>query len=381
MSLKGPAAAYRDLLETGEVRPDPEQALAVEKLQALDAALAGYRPAPPPKRGLRALFGNGGKQAQPAPKGIYIHGEVGRGKSMLMDLFFEHAPVAAKRRLHFLQFMLETHEAIHAWRQAHKNGDTAKSDGDDPIPPVARRIAEKAQLLCFDEFQVSDVADAMILGRLFSVLFDLGVIVVATSNRAPRNLYEGGLNRQLFLPFIDMIEARLEVLHLDSDTDYRLERISGHPVYHQPLGETARAEMDAAWRRLTDLEQGEPVTLSVQGRELFVPQAAKGVARISFHDLCEKPLGGPDYLKLAWSFHTVLIDDIPQLDASKRNEAKRFVTLIDALYDNHVKLICSADAPPEALYLKGDGRFEFTRTISRLMEMQSADYLASGHAV
>ncbi|HEX4891311.1 MAG TPA: cell division protein ZapE [Alphaproteobacteria bacterium] len=377
--MQGPRAVYRERVQSGQVKADPAQEFAIEKLQTLEDALGRYRHAAR-NRVLAWL----GRETAPPPRGLYLWGEVGRGKSMLMDLFFDTVPVARKRRVHFLQFMLETHEAIHAWRQANKRGEISqagKSNGDDPIAPVARAIADKVQLLCFDEFQVSDVADAMILGRLFTALFEHGVVVVLTSNRAPDTLYEGGLNRQLFLPFIELLKQRLEVVQLVSSTDYRLARLSGHPVYHTPLGPAADREMDAAWLRLTDVPRGKPMRLEVQGRKLLVPQAASGVARFGFADLCEAAVGGPDYLQIAWTFHTVLLDHIPCMDRGQRNEAKRFVTLIDALYDNRVKLICSAGGPPDALYPAGDGSFEFARTVSRLMEMQSVEYLAMGHAV
>ncbi len=374
--MQGPRAVYRERVHSGQLQADPAQEFAIEKLQALEDALKHYKHVTR-NRVLAWL----GREAAPPPKGLYLWGDVGRGKSMLMDLFFETVPITRKRRVHFLQFMLETHEAIFAWRQASKRGENPKGSGDDPIAPVARAIAAKIQLLCFDEFQVSDVADAMILGRLFTALFEHGVVVVLTSNRAPGTLYEGGLNRQLFLPFIALLQQRLDVVELASPTDYRLARISGHPVYHMPLGRMADLEMDATWLRLTDTPRGRPMQLTVQGRKLRAPQAASGVVRFSFAELCEAAVGGPDYLQIAWTFHTLLLDHIPIMDRSRRNEAKRFVTLIDAIYDNHVKLICSADGPPDALYPAGDGSFEFARTVSRLIEMQSKEYLAMGHAV
>ncbi len=351
---------YRAAVSRGELKDDAAQHAAAEKLQALARGLARYRPGP------RLFF-----KPKPPPRGVYIWGDVGRGKSMLMDLFFAEARVAAKRRVHFNAFMVETHAKIHAERQL--------AESDDPIPPVARAIAEGARLLCFDEFQVGDVADAMILGRLFEQLFARGVVIVATSNTAPLHLYEGGLNRQLFLPFIAQIEQRLDIVELDGDTDYRLRRLSGLNIYLQPLGVEADAAMDAAWRRLTDSRSGAAQTLSVLGRSLAIPQAARGVARFSFYDLCARPLAAADYLAIARSFHTVLIDHIPKLGPAKRDEARRLVVLIDTLYDEGVKLICSAEAPPEQLYPSGDGADAFRRTVSRLHEMQSADYLKRGH--
>jgi cell division protein ZapE len=290
---------------------------------------------------------------------------------MLMDLFFETARVRAKTRVHFNAFMVRTHARIHAERQSGQS--------DDPIPPVARAIAAEATLLCFDEFQVSDVADAMILGRLFEQLFELGVVIVATSNTAPQKLYEGGLNRQLFLPFIALIQNRLEVLNLDGAVDYRLHRMAGMTVYLTPLGPDTDRAMDEDWHKLTDEDRGEPMDLTVLGRKLPVPQAAGGVARFSFDDLCVAARAAADYLAIAEAFHTVMIDHIPVMGPEQRNEARRFVLLIDTLYDEGVKLICSAAAAPEALYTGGDGADAFRRTASRLAEMQSVGYLTRGH--
>jgi cell division protein ZapE len=292
---------------------------------------------------------------------------------MLRDLGFEAARVRAKTRVHFNAFMGQTHARIHAERQ--------KGESDDPIPPVARAIASEATLLCFDEFQVADVADAMILGRLFEQLFSLGVVIVATSNTPPEKLYEGGLNRQLFQPFIALIKERLDVLNLDGAVDYRLQRMAGMKVYLTPLGPDADRAMDEDWRKLTDEDRGTPMELTVLGRELPVPQAARGVARFSFDDLCKAALAAADYLTIAHTFRTVMIDRIPVMGPEMRNEARRFVLLIDTLYDEGVKLICSAAAPPEALYTDGDGAEAFRRTASRLAEMRSADYLSRGHKI
>ncbi len=351
---------YRAALAQGDLKTDAAQERAVAKLAALAKALKAYRP------GRRLFFA-----APKPPRGIYLWGDVGRGKSMLMDLFFEAAEVAKKRRIHFNEFMVETHAAIHAERQ--------RAGSSDPIPPVARAIAEGATLLCFDEFQVTDVADAMILGRLFEQLFSQGVVIVATSNTPPDRLYEGGLNRQLFMPFIADFKARLDVVELAGAVDYRLHRISGLDIYLTPLGAEADAAMDAAWRRLTDRSGGAPMNLTVLGRTVRVPRAARGVARFAFTDLCAQPLAGADYLAVAHAFHTVLIDHIPRMGTEMRNEARRFVALIDTLYDEGVKLICSAAAPPEDLYAAGDGAEAFRRTASRLHEMQSEDYLKRGH--
>ena len=354
-------AAYREAVTRGELRPDAAQENAVRKLNQLARALTE-------KRGF-SLFGR--KPA--APKGLYIWGDVGRGKTLLMDFFFEEAPLASKRRAHFNRFMVDVHARIHAERQ--------RAGSSDPIPVIARAIAEEARLLCFDEFQVTDVADAMILGRLFDRLFAEGVTIVATSNTPPDRLYEGGLNRQLFLPFIAEIQQRLEVVELNGPTDYRLQRIAGLNVYLMPLGPAADAAMDAAWERLTDTRHGKPCSLTVLGRILPVPQAAHHVARFDFNDLCAQPLAAADYLALAQEFHTLLLDHIPLLSPDMRNEARRFTLLIDTLYDEGVKLVCSAAAPPEALYPEGDGADAFRRTASRLAEMQSEDYLKRGHCI
>ncbi|MDP6876575.1 MAG: cell division protein ZapE, partial [Alphaproteobacteria bacterium] len=356
--------------------PDPAQELAAEKLQMLHHRLAQYDANQGPNKGTgwrQFLFG--GSQKEPAPEGLYIYGEVGRGKSMLMDLFFDGAPIERKRRVHFHEFMGEVHARIDKFR---KTPDKDRN-GDDPIPPVAEAIAEATWLLCFDEFEVRDIADAMILGRLFGRLFELGVVVIATSNRAPDDLYKGGLNRQLFLPFIETLKQRLDILCLEGRMDHRLARMKGVPVYYTPLDAAAQAALDKAFLNLTDLAAGRPAEIEVQGRTIAVPQQAKGVARFSFAELCEQPLGAHDYLELARHYHTLILAGIPELGPERRNEARRFVILIDVMYDNGIKLVASAATEVEAIYPAGDGGFEFQRTVSRLTEMQSTEYFEAPH--
>ena len=311
-------------------------------------------------------------------KGLYIFGEVGRGKTMLMDLFFAASPVVRKRRVHFHEFMTDVHERIYALRQKARLGET---NGEDPIALTAVAIAQETWLLCFDEFHVTDIADAMILGRLFKRLFELDVVVAATSNVPPSELYKDGLNRALFLPFIALIEQHMEIVPLYARADFRLEKLAGTPVWYVPADRAADAALDEAWRRLTAGHVGEAQDLVVKGRAVHVPCAAMGVARFTFHDLCQQPLAAADYLKIAHEFHTIMIDHIPVMDYERRDEAKRFIILIDTLYDNAIKLIASAEAEPDALYHASDGfeAYEFNRTASRLIEMRSQAYLAWPH--
>jgi cell division protein ZapE len=360
---------YADRLAAGGLSPDPAQADAVQRLSKLARALQGSA----------GFLGLG---ASEPPRGLYIWGAVGRGKSMLMDLFFEAAPIKLKRRVHFHAFMLETHAFIHEWRQmsqAERKRHPAyvQKAGDDPIAPAARRIADAARLLCFDEFHVTQIADAMILSRLFDQLFDRGVVVVATSNRNPSDLYRDGINRELFLPFIRRLEQQVDVVELKAARDFRLERLVAAPVYYAPLGPETDAAMDAAFARLTAGEKPSPDTLEVLGRRLQVKRQAMGVARFTFDELCKQPLGASDYLTLARTYHTIVLDHAPRMSADERTWAARFVTLIDALYESRTKLVISADAQPDDLYKAGDGAFEFERTASRLHEMRSADYLAA----
>lgn len=393
MSSTGPIAAYKKLEQDGEIRPDPDQARIVDRLQRLYHELEDYPEIAGRGTGLSiknwrlAHFFRKSGGDKSAPTGLYMYGGVGRGKSMLMDMFYEVAPVKAKRRVHFHEFMLDVHARMKIWRGLSGKERAAlggRASEDDPIPPVARQIAAEATLLCFDELQVTDIADAMVLGRLFKELLERGVIIVATTNRPPDDLYKDGLNRQLFLPFIEMIKQAFDVLTLDGPTDYRYDRLKGVETYYTPVNEASTAKLSEAFFRLTDrnVEDRDKVPtgeLFVQGRTLFVPKCARGVAVFSFKRLCANPLGSADYLTVARAFHTVIVVAIPQLERGKRNEAKRFVTLIDALYEHGVKFLCSAAVPPADLYPDGDGSFEFERTVSRLIEMQSEDYLARGH--
>ena len=367
-------AHYQALVSSGAIEPDAAQEEAAEAFADLEQRLAGYKPVR--KQGLLGrLFAD---KDEPPPRGLYVHGEVGRGKTMLMDLFFQHSPVEHKRRAHFHEFMAEVHERIYGYRQNIARGEIA--DGD-VIALTAASIFDEAWLLCFDEFHVTDIADAMILGRLFAKLFELGTVVVATSNVAPDDLYKGGLNRALFLPFIAQISDHMDVLRLDARTDFRLEKLAGVKMWLVPADRAADAALDKAWASMTGNAPCKPRDISIKGRILHVPCSADGVARFSFADLCEKPLAASDYLRLAHDYHTIMIDRIPVMDYPERNAAKRFIALIDTLYDNAVKLMASAEADPLSLYLatEGDEANEFKRTSSRLIEMSSQSYLALPH--
>jgi cell division protein ZapE len=370
----GPLPAYRAMIAAGELAADAAQAMAAERLQTLWMALRGYeaRPVTPPGRLARLL---GRKTAEAAaPRGLYLVGEVGRGKSMLMDLFFGTAEVAHKQRIHFHRFMQNAHARIHAWRRANPNAA-------DPIPSLADQIVAEASLLCFDEFQVNDIADAMILGRLFQALFDRGVVVVASSNVAPDDLFRGQPGRDAFLPFIELIKQRLDVLMMDAGRDFRRERMRGMRTWHVPADVMADGALDEAFSRLTGDAPVRPVTLTVMGRALHVPQAAEGVARFDFDALCGTALGAGDYLAIATAFHTVILDGIPRLSPDNYDVARRFIVLIDTLYDQRVKLVASAAAIPDQLYRRGKNAKTFERTASRLDEMQSEDWLALPHLV
>ena len=367
-------AHYQSLVSAGAIEPDAAQAEAADAFAGLEQRLEGYKPAR--KQGLLGrLFTdkNGGP-----PRGLYVYGDVGRGKTMLMDMFFQQSLVTHKRRAHFHEFMAEVHERIYGYRQNIARGELADSD---VIALTAAAIFDEAWLLCFDEFHVTDIADAMILGRLFAKLFELGTVVVANSNVAPDDLYKGGLNRALFLPFIAQISAHMDVLRLDARTDFRLEKLAGVKMWLVPADRAADAALDKAWVRMTGNAKSRPRDISIKGRILHVPCSAHGVARFSFADLCEKPLAASDYLRLAHDYHTIMLDRVPVMDFPERNAAKRFIMLIDTLYDNAVKLMASADAAPLSLYLATDGfeANEFKRTSSRLIEMSSESYLALPH--
>lgn len=360
------------LVKAGNLKSDPAQ---MEAAAAFDKVLAALKAAPLSSKSsaLGWLFASRSKKAH-SPEGIYIYGSVGRGKTMLMDMFFELAPVKAKRRAHFHEFMADVHERIHKHRQLLKEGKTKQAD---PVPPVAAQIREEAQLLCFDEFTVTDIADAMILSRLFTELFAHGCVLVATSNVVPDNLYPDGLNRGLFVPFIAILKEHVTVMSLDARTDYRLEKVKQLPVYITPADERADALMESAWHEVTAGNKVAPAEIPMKGRSVHVPKAAGKVARFSFAELCDKPLGASDFLAIAERYHTVFVEHIPLLDAEKRNETKRFIILIDTLYDHGVRLFATAAAKPEALLVerRGTEGFEFDRTASRLFEMQSEDYL------
>ena len=367
---------YAALIAAGKIEADPGQAMLAAQLTALAHRLDQRRLARK-SSSLGWLFGKR-EQAGPPLKGLYVCGEVGRGKTMLMDLFFATSVVKRKRRVHFHEFMADVHERVHVFRQDIKNGALPERD---PIQRAAAAIAEETWLLCFDEFHVTDIADAMILGRLFTRLFELGVVVVATSNLAPGELYKDGLNRGLFLPFIALLQRHCEVVRLEARIDFRLEKLTGMPTWYVPANAIADAALDDAWRRLAGEHAGSPHELVVKGHIVRVPKAAMGVARFSFDDLCAQPLAATDYLKIAHEFHTVVLDRIPVMEHARRNEAKRFIILIDTFYDHAVKLLASAQAQPDRLYRGSEGFEvqEFKRTASRLIEMRSQSYLGLPH--
>jgi cell division protein ZapE len=367
---------YAALIAAGKIEADPGQAMLAAQLTALAHRLDERRLARK-SSSLGWLFGKREQAGSPL-QGLYVCGEVGRGKTMLMDLFFATSVVKRKRRAHFHEFMADVHERVHIYRQEIKNGALPEQD---PIQRAAAAIAEETWLLCFDEFHVTDIADAMILGRLFTRLFELGVVMVATSNLAPGELYKDGLNRALFLPFLALLQRHCEVVRLEARIDFRLEKLTGMATWYVPANAKADAALDNAWRRLAGEHAGSPHELVVKGHIVRVPKAAMGVARFSFDDLCAQPLAATDYLKIAHEFHTIVLDRIPVMDHARRNEARRFIILIDTLYDHAVKLLASAHAPPDELYSATEGyeANEFKRTASRLIEMRSQSYLGLPH--
>ena len=366
------ANAYKARVKAGEFDEDPAQLMLVQKLDNLLLGLQNSQLAS--KQSALGWLFSSKRSAAPKNRGLYIWGSVGRGKTMLMDMFFHQADGIKKRRVHFHDFMQDVHSRIHTHRQMLKRGEI---DEKDPLPPVARSIASDAQLLCFDEFSVTDVADAMILSRLFTKLFEQGVIVVATSNVAVEALYLHGLNRQFFLAFIKLLKLNVDTFWLDARTDFRLEKLARATVYIPTASDDASAKLNQLWQDLTGTVLGGREFLTIKGRELVIPQASRGAARFTFEELCARPLGAGDYLAIAHRYHSLFIDDIPQMGLHMRNEAKRFIILVDTLYDNHVNLLCTADAEPENLYIATSGveHFEFARTSSRLIEMQSHEYL------
>ncbi len=361
-------AAYDARLAQGEIRPDPAQAAALAALVRLESDLVAAEPS-----GFAAFF-----KKPESQRGVYLIGPVGRGKSMLMDLFFATAPVEKKRRVHFHVFMGEIHRLIDAWRKGDAAGRKAKfgqAKGDDPIAPLADVVAGQARLLCFDEYQVTDIADAMIQGRLFEALFARGVTRVATSNRLPDQLYKDGINRQLFLPFIELLKSKVEVVSVAGPHDYRLDRLRAAGTWFSPSDPDNQRSFEALWRDMLGGEEETGETLEVLGRKVHLPHTSGGMVKATFASLCSVALGPNDYVAIAERFHTVFLQDVPKLTANRREEARRFVILIDALYEAHARLIVLAEAEPTALYPEGDGAFEFERTASRLQEMRSADWL------
>jgi len=365
-------AAYEAKIADGLILADPAQAAALAPLIRLEMELGDDEP----EGGILAMLRR--RSVKERPRGVYLIGPVGRGKSMLMDLFYETVAVEKKRRTHFHVFMGEIHRLIDAWRKSDRAARRAKFDqhkGDDPIPPVADVVASQASLLCFDEFQVTDIADAMILGRLFTALFERGVTLVATSNRLPDDLYRNGINRQLFLPFIDLLKSKAEVVTIAGPHDYRLDRLRAVGVWFSPIDPDNERQVRALWKDMLGPEEEDGETLEVLGRRVHFPNAAGGLLRADFEELCAVALGPNDYVALAQRFHTVFLENVPMLTPNRREEARRFVILIDALYEARTHLIMLAEAEPTKLYPEGDGSFEFERTASRLQEMRSADWL------
>ncbi|MEC8622209.1 MAG: cell division protein ZapE [Pseudomonadota bacterium] len=369
---KSPLELYKARLVAGEIQEDAHQKIVIDRLELLHQELSKKRVSPGFSLFKKLLFL--AEEDKKYPRCLYIYGPPGRGKSMLMDLFFETAPVWPRKRVHVHPFMQAIHERLHLLRTGDDSGDIS-----DPLGRLARLIAEESSLICFDEFQVEAIADAMIVRRLFEKILSYGVTVVATSNTAPQHLYEGGLQRERFVPFIDLIFEKFDILELGRGNDYRRDRLKSVGVWHYPLDESSRGNLEAAFDQLTNGQTGEPTSLTVQGRSLLIERQAAGVAFFTFEELCNRPLGPSDYGAIACSFQTILISDIPVLTASDRNAAKRFATLIETLYEQKTKIVCSAAALPDELYREGDGAALFGRVASRLEEMQAEDYLAEAH--
>ncbi len=355
-----PLPSYRELVATGKLDADPAQLAGAKALRQVARDLRKWRPGGP---SLSTLIG---LRTAEAPRGLYIHGPVGSGKTMLMDMFYGRVKFTPRKRYHFHEFMAAAQDRLNAARK------TARGD---PVLEVGRSFAAEARLLCFDEMHITNIADAMIIGRLFQSMFEEGIVIVATSNVAPAGLYAGGLNRQLFLPFVDLIESRMTALPLAAARDFRLAKLAGRQLYFTPADRAAEVEMRAVFERLTGQQRGAPAEIEIKGRKLQVPEAAMGVARFEFADLCVKPLGALDFLTIARSFHTVMLSGIPRLSPTRKDEARRFINLIDTLYDGGVCLIAAADAEPHQLYPEGDVAILFERTASRLIEMRSAEYM------
>lgn len=373
----GVSDKLKAMVVAGDLQSDPVQAQMALRFDALLQAIQAQRPARK-SSALGWLFAARKPEKSVVPRGLYIHGGVGRGKTMLMDLFFSLVPIKRKRRAHFHEFMADVHDRIHQHRQKLKNGETKQAD---PVPPVAEALIAEARLLCFDEFSVTDIADAMILSRLFGELFARGCILVATSNVEPDNLYKDGLNRGLFLPFVELLKKHVDIVALDNGTDYRLAKDEGLPVFRYPLGADADRAMDKAWLRETAGQAVAPSSIAFRGRKIAVPAAAGRAARFSFSDLCERPLGAADYLAVLERYDTIFLDHIPFLGPDRRNETKRFINLVDTIYDHGARLFASAAAAPESLLAvrKGTEGFEFDRTVSRLIEIRSVEYAENHH--
>ena len=369
---KRPSSLYAARVHAGDLTANPGQKQVLQKLDELAARLEGYKVASGGGSGLAWLFKQ--KPSGTRPRSVYVWGDVGRGKTLIMDMFHEAIAPHSKRRVHFHAFMQEVHRDIHAFRQGQKRGLIEAEK--DPIKAVAGRLVKDANVLCLDEFQVKDITDAMILGRLFEAMLAAGCVIVATSNIPPSQLYRNGLNRNLFEPFIELIEQRFDVIELGGGTDYRLDKLAGEDVYFCPLGPGTSSRMKVLWQKVTGVTGAGEDWLDVGRRKLHVPRAARGAAWFEFADLCDQPLGNADYLAIADAYHTVFIGGVRELDRDEGNAARRFINLVDTLYDKKVRLVIAADTPPDGIFRHADTPVEFARTVSRLNEMQSAQWWA-----